>query len=825
MDRLADNGWSSRTVINTEDAPGGLLIVRPTAATSAEPEQSSFSQPLPSTSNPPSKKFRASSSQPASQPLPSRSHSQQSFTNGLSRKPSSSSRLLDDDMAGEGSDADLERDVRAMEDEVDRLRRNSRAYTTIEGSLLSSSHPSESSSSNPNNAMFNFPPPNKPPSKSSGSSKAQGRGRPARSRSANNDTMDVDSTDSQIPIASNETPQQQRNKLLREGAMAAIKSSQDSGGDDGDERGRGRDASSGRGGKHRRASSLSRGKRISTAFETTGVITQPHNTVSESSFYKHIDADLPEVERVRQLLIWCSLRAASAVNKGAASPDGYTAPARPPPPTSSTAPAPTKLPPLSAKALEVLKKAQDEFVRNLAEKKVDLNIHATDGERSRASTEELKENQQNVRNRGCEVTYSGHIQRAQAEDEAWKRVSYEYDGYCKKLSASLEKRKKALEELKSSPLSSSSSKSKGKGKGKSRASTGGEGDVDMADEGREDEGEGKEGEDDEKHLTLYPAPHELPPAFQRGAQLARSILSRRPRPRLKPPSPSTPSPSKIVSHHARRRSSMRASLSRPSLPLDPSTSSSALPTTTDQDPLPDITEASSNLESILLGKLPTLPYILDTLHVHLNAARGTTSACERLLDERYRVLNRALEGRMRSSSVPPPASSAPGADDKTEGRGRGRSVLTTYLPSASSSSTLARSLYPSQMPSAGTGAGSSSRSQSVPPPPPPFPSTSHLPSPHTLLRALTRVDAARPPAQIGDAARRAAREVQRVEESGMGPIAGERRVTLLPGMASGTGVPATPRKGGGGGLAPPTTPGRRTPARDRTPGRERTPAR
>ncbi|KAJ2928678.1 hypothetical protein H1R20_g8380, partial [Candolleomyces eurysporus] len=734
----------------------------------------------------------------------------ESFTNGLSRKPSSSSRLLDDDMAGEGSDADLERDVRAMEDEVDRLRRNSRAYTTIDGSLLSSSHPSNSSSSNPNNAMFNFPPPSqstKPPSKSSGSSKAQGRGRPNRSRSANNDTMDVDSTDSQIPIASNETPQQQRNKLLREGAMAAIKSSQDSGGDDGDERGRGRDASSGRSGG--------------------GVITQPHNTVSESSFYKHIDPDLPEVERVRQLLIWCSLRAASAVNKGAASPDGYTAPARPPTSSSSssTAPAPTKLPPLSAKALEVLKKAQDEFVRNLAEKKVDLNIHATDGERSRASTEELKENQQNVRNRGCEVTYSGHIQRAQAEDEAWKRVSYEYDGYCKKLSASLEKRKKALEELKSSlpSTSNSSSKSKGKGKGKSRASTGGEGDVDMADEDPEDEGEGKEGEDDEKHLTLYPAPHELPPAFQRGAQLARSILSRRPRPRLKPPSPSTPSPTKIVSHQARRRSSMRASLSRPSLPLDASTSSSALPTPTDQDPLPDITEPSPNLESLLLGKLPTLPYILDTLHVHLNAARGTTSACERLLDERYRVLNRALEGRMRSSSVPPPASSAPGSDDKTEGRGRGRSVLTTYLPSSSSSSTLARSLYPSQMPSAGAGAGSSSRSQSVPPPPPPFPSTSHLPSPHTLLRALTRVDAARPPAQIGDAARRAAREVQRVEESGMGPIAGERRVTLLPGMASGAGVPATPRKGGG--LAPPTTPGRRTPARDRTPGRERTPGR
>lgn len=138
---------------------------------------------------------------------------------------------------------------------------------------------------------------------------------------------------------------------------------------------------------------------------------QPHNTVSESSFYKHIDPDIPEVERVRQLLIWCSLRAAGTVNRGAGSNEGYTSN---PPPSSSTQPqAPTKLPPLSSQALEVLKKAQDEFVRSLAEKRVDINIHA--GESSRSGTEErereVRENEQNVRNRGWEVTYSGHIQR------------------------------------------------------------------------------------------------------------------------------------------------------------------------------------------------------------------------------------------------------------------------------------------------------------------------------------------------------------------------------------------------------------------------------
>jgi hypothetical protein len=49
----------------------------------------------------------------------------------------------------------------------------------------------------------------------------------------------------------------------------------------------------------------------------------------------------------------------------------------------------------------------------LAEKRVDINIHAAadEGRKSRASTEEVRENEQNVRNRRWEVTYSGHIQR------------------------------------------------------------------------------------------------------------------------------------------------------------------------------------------------------------------------------------------------------------------------------------------------------------------------------------------------------------------------------------------------------------------------------
>ena len=71
--------------------------------------------------------------------------------------------------------------------------------------------------------------------------------------------------------------------------------------------------------------------------------------------------------------------------------------------------------------------------------------------------------------------------------------------------------------------------------------------------------------------------------------------------------------------------------------------------------------------------------------------------------------------------------------------------------------------------------------------------------PQDLLRAMSRADAERPQTQVGDAARRAAREVQRAHDA-PGGVA-ERRLTGVP--------PPTPRK-------PPGTPRRAT-----TPGRGR----
>jgi kinetochore protein Mis13/DSN1 len=60
------------------------------------------------------------------------------------------------------------------------------------------------------------------------------------------------------------------------------------------------------------------------------------------------------------------------------------------------------------------------------------------------------------------------------------------------------------------------------------------------------------------------------------------------------------------------------------------------------------------------------------------------------------------------------------------------------------------------------------------------------------MRALTRVDQERPPGTVGDAAWRAAREVQRVGESGVGAI-GERGLTGV--LATPKKIPGTLRRG------------------------------
>lgn len=139
-----------------------------------------------------------------------------------------------------------------------------------------------------------------------------------------------------------------------------------------------------------------------------------------------------------------------------------------------------------------------------------------------------------------------------------------------------------------------------------------------------------------------------------------------------------------------------------------------------------------------------LQYEADNLYAYVNSAVQTTNMAEAELDYRFSLLSLALSAR--SHSLPPPPSSS--------------STLSSYLPYTQ------RAL-------------------------------SHPPgeSPRDILRALSRIDKERPPGKIGDAARKAVREVQRVQVVGSGGV-GERRITgLAPGLgATPRKVPGTPRR-------------------------------
>jgi kinetochore protein Mis13/DSN1 len=165
---------------------------------------------------PPSKKFKAGSQPPARPKGPSqtRAHQHPNY----------------------GSDLEVEKDVRAMDDEADKLRRLSRARTIIDPSLLAS-QPSVQFHSRPEI--------------------------PGSSRKGQSSSKVVDVT---MPLSEQETPRIQRNKQMRSNAMAAITN------------GRNQEipqtpATNPRG--HRRKGSVSgRGKRVSSSFEVTGHISK-----------------------------------------------------------------------------------------------------------------------------------------------------------------------------------------------------------------------------------------------------------------------------------------------------------------------------------------------------------------------------------------------------------------------------------------------------------------------------------------------------------------------------------------------------------------------
>ncbi|KAI0749291.1 Mis12-Mtw1 protein family-domain-containing protein [Daedaleopsis nitida] len=352
-------GPSNKRKLNGEEQPGGLVIVRasgPTRSLQIEPVPSdsrgSSVQPQPLlSSKPPSKKLRAE---------------------GSSRAVGKAKQR--DVYATSRAEPEVDEDVRQMQSETDSLRRRSQAAGLAAGSM---------------NGDVGFPP------------------RTPRAPGSSSSKRNLDTTE---PVAARETPQIEKNKMMR--------------GETG----------------HRRRSSVSRGKRVSSSYEATGVISHPHTSVSVSSFFKHIDSELPEPQRARQLLIWCSNRAmndpADQTPQASTSRHNSTDSGKDPPPLSSS-------------LAEILKRTEESVIRMLAEKKVDTNVYGGAGSSNGDAQGPLKENEQNVKNRAREARFNAHIQRSKQEAEAWKELSDSYDAHRKSVHADMEKRKRALAATKS----------------------------------------------------------------------------------------------------------------------------------------------------------------------------------------------------------------------------------------------------------------------------------------------------------------------------------------------------------------------------------------
>jgi len=190
-------------------------------------------------------------------------------------------------------------------------------------------------------------------------------------------------SDSFLPLAPRETPKIEQNRAMRgEGSLTPR--------------------------TPRRASMSSRGKRLSNSFDRTGIISalysssgyasliyfphltaQPHSSVDDASLYKHIDSELPDPDRARQLIMLCAARA--------------------PLPTSHEGNGPPNGP--SEKGVKLLQDMRDNVLLLLAERKLDLNVTATDQPSSAENGNvDLRPNEQNVNNRARTTRFKDEIQ-------------------------------------------------------------------------------------------------------------------------------------------------------------------------------------------------------------------------------------------------------------------------------------------------------------------------------------------------------------------------------------------------------------------------------
>ncbi|KAF8339920.1 Mis12-Mtw1 protein family-domain-containing protein [Cantharellus anzutake] len=148
----------------------------------------------------------------------------------------------------------------------------------------------------------------------------------------------------------------------------------------------------------RRRNSIDHRRQRSTSIGKSGGIITPHPTVEPKQYHRHISAEIPPPQRMRQLLVWTSSYAHSQASSSSK----------------------RSLPVLSAESTRILRRVQDAVIRQLADGSINTSVYSTKGKEGRSQP--LKSNPRNIKNQERLQKWGDNIARAKAEGEVWQDI-------------------------------------------------------------------------------------------------------------------------------------------------------------------------------------------------------------------------------------------------------------------------------------------------------------------------------------------------------------------------------------------------------------------
>ncbi|KAK9468132.1 Mis12-Mtw1 protein family-domain-containing protein [Lipomyces arxii] len=143
----------------------------------------------------------------------------------------------------------------------------------------------------------------------------------------------------------------------------------------------------------RRSSLGMRGKRASSL--SNGLVAVPHADIPADDFYKHLDSDLPDPHRMKQLLTWCAHRSIDEIK-----------------------PRDKRRGKAHMSALAIAKLIEEEIVKDLTEGKISTSWWNRQDDEDRPR----KPNPQNVVNLAKANEFKKRLERLRAERKAWAEV-------------------------------------------------------------------------------------------------------------------------------------------------------------------------------------------------------------------------------------------------------------------------------------------------------------------------------------------------------------------------------------------------------------------